>query len=97
MPSIDISKGNVLMCQRSGMIFSADDMRTEWNGKIVYKDFWEARHPQDFIPAFIDQQLPNTVVAITDVDLELGGNIIAESGTAVVDENGNGLALEETV
>lgn len=87
----------MVQCQRSGFIVPADEIRAEWNGKLVRADLWEARHPQDFIPAFIDQQLPNTVVAITDVDLELGGNIIAESGTAVVDENGNGLALEETV
>ncbi len=27
-----------------------------WDGKLVRADFWEPRHPQDFIKPFVDEQ-----------------------------------------
>lgn len=35
------------VCERSGGIYNASDMRQEWNGRWVYKKFWEPRHPGD--------------------------------------------------
>lgn len=29
-----------------------------WNGLVVRKDFWEPRHPQDFIPAIRERPAP---------------------------------------
>jgi hypothetical protein len=29
-----------------------------WNGMLVRKDFWEPRHPQDFLPTIKDGSRP---------------------------------------
>jgi hypothetical protein len=37
------------VCDRSGFTVWASDTVKEWNGLIVYKKFYEPRHPQDFL------------------------------------------------
>lgn len=43
-------------CDRTGFKIRASDSRREWNGKIVHKDFYEERHPQDFVVGRPDRQ-----------------------------------------
>lgn len=39
-----------LICDRTGFkIALAEGLRKEWNGRMVRKASWEARHPQDFL------------------------------------------------
>lgn len=38
-----------VICDRSGFECLRSECRLEWNGKLVRKDFWEPRHPQDII------------------------------------------------
>jgi hypothetical protein len=40
---------NLCVCQRTGRTGYASEMRREWNGLLVHRDHWEARHPQDTI------------------------------------------------
>lgn len=43
-----------VICERTGFKVKSTDVRKEWTGKIVRKESWEARHPQDFIRAIED-------------------------------------------
>lgn len=45
-----------MICDRSGFEMYASESRKEWNGLIVRRDFWEPRHPQDFLRAVPDYQ-----------------------------------------
>lgn len=48
------------ICDRCGFKVKAEDTRLEWNGAIVCKHHWEARHPQDKIKGRKDRQIvPN--------------------------------------
>lgn len=38
-------------CDYSGFVCKKSETRKMWNGLVVRKDFWEPRHPQDFIPS----------------------------------------------
>jgi hypothetical protein len=40
-----------------------------WNGLMVYKDYWEARNPQDFVYAIRDQMAPAVVRPNTDGEI----------------------------
>jgi hypothetical protein len=43
-----LRKGDTLVvCDRSGFVIPSSQARKEWNGAVVDKRFWEARHPQD--------------------------------------------------
>lgn len=39
---------------RSGFIHWASETQKEWNGAIVHRSLWEARHPQDFVRGRVD-------------------------------------------
>lgn len=43
-----MSDHNVI-CDYSGFKCKRSDCRMTWDGKLVRKDFWEPRHPQDII------------------------------------------------
>jgi hypothetical protein len=43
------SGGNWIICDYSGFKIKVSDARKTWDGYWVHKDFWEARHPQDFV------------------------------------------------
>lgn len=45
-----------VICDRSGFKVKAGDTRTEWTGKRVRWQDWEARHPQDFVKGRADRQ-----------------------------------------
>jgi len=48
------------ICDRCGSKRKAEDTRREWNGLIVCKEHWEARHPQDKLKGKKDRQsVPN--------------------------------------
>lgn len=38
-----------LVDDRTGFTIYSGDARKEWNGRIVHKDEYESRHPQDFV------------------------------------------------
>lgn len=40
-----------VICDRTGFKVKSTQVRKEWNGRIVRKESWEARHPQDFLQA----------------------------------------------
>jgi len=44
------------ICDRTGFKVRAEDTQEEWNGLIVAKSVYEARHPQDFVKGRVDQQ-----------------------------------------
>ena len=43
-------------CDRSGFTFLRSECRLEWTGKLVYKGFWEPKHPQLEIKSVKDDQ-----------------------------------------
>lgn len=47
------------ICDRCGFKRKAEDTRKEWNGLIVCKEHWDARHPQDKIRGKADRQSVN--------------------------------------
>jgi hypothetical protein len=44
-----------VVCDICGFEFYDDEVRTTWDGKVVCKDDWEPRHPQDFVRAKPDK------------------------------------------
>ena len=41
---------NYLICDRTGFrIPVAEGLRTEWTGRMVRRQSWEPRHPQDYV------------------------------------------------
>jgi hypothetical protein len=47
---------HLVICDYSGFTCKRSDCRKTWDGKIVRKDFWEPRHPQDIIRPRRDDQ-----------------------------------------
>ena len=45
-----------MVCDRSGLTYPASEMRKEWNGLWVHKDYFEPRHPQEFVRGVNDDQ-----------------------------------------
>lgn len=39
----------VVTCDASGFKAKRSECRKQWDGKLVRKDFWEPRHPQDYL------------------------------------------------
>ncbi len=76
----DFAPGDYYMrCDRTGRKYLASDMRKEWNGQWVHKDFWEPRHPQDFLRGRKDNQtVPHPRPSGTDVFLEVGEVTVAK-------------------
>lgn len=70
----DYAPGDYYMrCDRTGRKYLASNMRKEWNGKWVHKDFWEQRHPQDFLRGRKDDQtVPNARPDTPENYLEVG-------------------------
>jgi hypothetical protein len=58
---------------RTGRKYLASDMRQEWTGNWVHKDFFEERHPQDFLRGRKDDQTAKpSRPSGTDTFLEVG-------------------------
>jgi len=51
----------LITCDYSGFVCKKSETRKMWNGLIVRKDFWEPRHPQDFIPSIPERPGPKEV------------------------------------
>jgi hypothetical protein len=47
---------NLVTCDLSGWVCWSDEVRKTWDGLIVHKDFFEKRHPQDFVRGGLDDQ-----------------------------------------
>lgn len=39
---------NNIICDRTGFKIKRSEAQKEWDGQLVRKESWEARHPQDF-------------------------------------------------
>lgn len=63
-----------VQCQRSGKIIRASEARREWTGLIVCKEYWEPRHPQDFVRARPDRQLAKGLINPETPDRYLDGS-----------------------
>lgn len=49
-----------VICDYSGIEVKAEDTRMTWDGFRVKNDWWEERHPQDFVAVLRDKQsVPN--------------------------------------
>jgi len=70
-------------CDRSGLVFNARDMRREWNNLIVHKDFYEPRHPQEFVRGVRDDQ----AVRHARVQENIGSALSTTSSTATTTKN----------
>ena len=61
-----------VVCDRSGFKCKRSECRETWDGYLVRKDFWEPRHPQDFVrstkddPEPVPDARPRTRVYIQD-------------------------------
>lgn len=64
---------NLALCDLSGRTCYVSDMRRQWNGLLVHKDYYEERNPQDFVYAIKDQITPAQVRPNTDG--QLTGNV----------------------
>jgi len=45
-----------VICDRSGIKCKVEETRKEWNGLRVHRKYWEARHPQDKLRLYEDNQ-----------------------------------------
>lgn len=67
-----------IQCDLSGFKVRRSDARMMWDGKLVHKDFWEQRQPQDFVRGradkiAVDQPRPegdNEFIGTNDVQPE---------------------------
>lgn len=46
------------ICDRCGLEYNSDQLKTEWTGLMVCAPCWEPRHPQDFIRARPEKIVP---------------------------------------
>lgn len=83
------------ICDRTGFKVRAEDTREEWNGAIVSKDVYEARHPQDLVRGKVDKQtVPNARPRRTDEFVRIPYVLYAEDWTPLQDEQGSILLIE---
>ena len=59
-----IAGSHNVTCDRTGRVYKRSDMRYEWNGLLVYKGVWEAKHPQ------LDLKPKEESIAVNDVRSE---------------------------
>jgi hypothetical protein len=45
-----------MICDASGFKMRRSEAKKTWDGRWVRKDFWEPRHPQDFVKGKKDKQ-----------------------------------------
>lgn len=45
-----------VVCDYSGFEFKRSECRYTWDGLLVYKKYWEPRHPQDYVKSRGDKQ-----------------------------------------
>lgn len=82
------------ICDRCGFKVKASDTRKEWNGLIVCKRHWEARHPQDFLKAKVDKQWVSDPRPDSVAVFNFPSNwLLAEDGTPMQTEDGQQMVL----
>lgn len=47
---------HLMICDYSGFCGWDDEMQKTWDGKWVLKEFWDPRHPQDFVRGKADDE-----------------------------------------
>lgn len=77
---------HLVVDDRTGFTRWASECQKEWNGALVHKSVWEARHPQDFVRGVRDDmRVEDARVAPSPSDLPYIGSrttIIAVAGSA---------------
>lgn len=58
---------NYEVCQRTGFRVPVGELVKEWNGLMVRKESYEARHPQDFVRSKHEHQKASPSPELTDV------------------------------
>ena len=76
------SGDHLVVCDRSGRTVYASETRKEWNGLRVHKDYWEPRHPQEFVRGRRDDQLVRDARPETAPESQLGTATNAETTSA---------------
>ena len=64
----------LVQCDRSGFTCYASECKKTWDGFFVKKEFWEPRHPQDFVRSREDDtsvEIPRQQVTVDLVDGEI--------------------------
>lgn len=82
------------ICDRTGFKVRAEDTREEWNGAIVSKSVYEARHPQDMVRGKPDNQMvhnprprqPDVWVALPTVLYSEDGQMIQSEDDSLLTE-----------
>jgi hypothetical protein len=83
------------ICDRTGFKVRAEDTREEWNGAIVSKHVYEARHPQDMVRGRKDKQtVPNPRPRQADTWVTMPTVLYAEDGNLLQAES-DSLLTEE--
>lgn len=68
-----------VICDYSGRKFKRSECSYTWDGFLVYKGYWEERHPQDFVRSRGDKQtVPDTRPESAD-DFLTTNEVTAES------------------
>ena len=96
-----------VVCDICGFDYRASDMRTQWDGLVVCRKDYSARHPQDFVRAKKEKivadypirppQLTeeNTLATVLDNQPPIAG--VAIAGLAVVHPDRSALARDHTI
>lgn len=71
-------------CQRSGKIIRSSRAKKEWTGLIVDPEYWEPRHPQDFVRAVKDNTSAKGFVNPESTDKFVTGFCTTRSAVAGV-------------
>lgn len=74
-----MSNHYIVICDRSGQRVKAKDCRMQWDGLLVKKEYWEARHPQDKVKVVADKAAPPIV--------RPEGEVIAVSAVSIGDDD----------
>lgn len=83
------------ICDRTGFKVRAEDTREEWNGAIVSKHVYEARHPQDMVRGRADNQtVKNPRPRQTDVWEDIPTILYDETGEILQGEDDSALLVE---
>jgi hypothetical protein len=69
---------NNLICDQSGFKIHLHEAKKTWDGYWVRKDFWEPRHPQDFVRGVRDK-IKAEVTRPESEDVFVGANEVKRS------------------
>lgn len=93
-----------VICDFSGQKIKRSEARKTWDGLLVKKEFWEPRHPQDFVrgkadkqtvaDARPDQQTMHNEATVAAAASKDDTTIDITGGSSLVDGDGIGIVLD---